>query len=106
ARSSAGGESKSPRYQFFLFPAFLLLLLDTFLIERRGRRRRRPAAAEVAAAASLLLTLTLNGCARLTRNQQAIAAYNRGQYVQAASLFRDAITDGDKTPQTMYNFAT
>src|SRR5262249_46737950 len=30
ARASSGGETKTPRYQLFLFPAFALLLLDTF----------------------------------------------------------------------------
>ena len=40
-RSSLGGETKTPRYQWFLFPAFFLLLIDTALIERRGRRTSR-----------------------------------------------------------------
>jgi Ca-activated chloride channel family protein len=106
SRASAGGESKTPRYQLFLFPAFALLLLDTFLSERRGRRIRRPAAAQTAAAATLVLALSLNGCAGLSRSQQGISAYNHGQYAQAASHFRDAITAGDKTPETLYNFGT
>lgn len=88
ARSSAGGESKSPRYQWFLFPALMLLLLDTALIERPGRRRPRPAAAQATVAAAALALLVMNGCASLTRNQQAVAAYRRGQFQQAASLFR------------------
>ena len=37
SRASLGAESKTPRYQWFLFPAFALLLLDTLLLERRGR---------------------------------------------------------------------
>jgi Ca-activated chloride channel family protein len=106
SRASLGGETKTPRYQWFLFPAFALLLLDTALIERRGRRRRRPASAETAAAAGLLLAFSLNGCARLSRSQQAIEAYHRGQFTQSASLFRDAITAGDKNPRTLYNFGT
>ena len=106
ARASLGGETKTPRYQWFLFPALLLLLLDTLLIERRGRRapslrpRRRPPPPR------LLLMVSLNGCARLTRSQQAASAYHHGQYTQAASLFRDAITAGDKSPETLYNFGT
>jgi Ca-activated chloride channel family protein len=107
ARATAGGETKTPRYQLFLFPAFALLLLDTFLIERRGRRLRRPAAAQTAAAAAaLVVAVTMNGCAGLSRTQQGIAAYNRGQFSQAASHFRDAITAGDKSPETLYNFGT
>jgi Ca-activated chloride channel homolog len=106
SRASLGGETKTPRYQWFLFPAFVLLLLDTILIERRGRRTRRPASAETAAAATLLVALSLNGCAGLSRSQQAIGAYHRGQFAQSASLFRDALTAGDKNPQTLYNFGT
>jgi Ca-activated chloride channel family protein len=103
ARASMGGESKTPRYQLFLFPALLLLLLDTALSERRGRRRAA-AAAQTAVAAGLVFLLT--GCASATRNQQAVRSYHRGQFAQAAALFRDAITAGDKKPETMYNFGT
>jgi Ca-activated chloride channel family protein len=106
ARASLGGESKTPRYQWFLFPAFALLLLDTLLLERRGRRRPSAAAAHTAAAASVLFVLSLNGCIGLTRTQQAVAAYRRNQFMESASLFRDAITAGDKTEQTLYNFGT
>src|SRR5204862_832214 len=38
-RVTAAGETKSPRYQWFLLPAVLLLALDTLLSERRGRRK-------------------------------------------------------------------
>jgi Ca-activated chloride channel family protein len=79
ARASLGGETKTPRYQWLLFPAFALLLIDTLLLERRGRRVRRAAAAETAAAASLVLALFLNGCGGLSRSQQGVAAYHRGQ---------------------------
>jgi Ca-activated chloride channel family protein len=106
SRASLGAESKTPRYQWFLFPAFFLLLLDTLLLERRGRRLPMPAAAHTAAAASLLLVLSLSGCIGLTRTQQGVAAYRKGQFMQSASLFRDAITAGDKTEQTLYNFGT
>jgi Ca-activated chloride channel family protein len=106
SRASQGGETKTPRYQWLLFPAFILLLIDTALLERRGRRRRRPASAETVAAASIVLLLVLNGCASLNRSQQAVAAYKGGQFTQSASLFRDAITAGDKTPEALYNFGT
>jgi Ca-activated chloride channel family protein len=105
-RSSVGGETKMPRYQWFLFPAFFLLLIDTALIERRGRRKTRLPAAQAVAAASVLFLLSLNGCLPMSRTQQAVASYKQQQYIQSASLFRDAITAGDKSPQTLYNFGT
>jgi len=103
ARASMGGELKTPRYQLFLFPALLVLLLDTALTERRGRRRA-VAAAQTAVTAGLALMLI--GCASASRNQQAVRSFHRGQYTQAAALFRDAITAGDKKPETMYNLGT
>ena len=106
ARASLGSESKTPRYQWFLFPAFILLLIDTLLLERRGRRRPSAAAAHTVAAASVLFLLSLNGCIGLTRTQQGVVAYRQEQYMQAASLFRDAIAAGDKAEQTLYNFGT
>ena len=48
-RASAAGRERTPRFQYFLFPALALLLLDTFLGERRGRRRGLAAAGSTAA---------------------------------------------------------
>jgi hypothetical protein len=105
SRATIGGETKTPRYQWFLFPALFLLLLDTALMERRGRRLLQPAAAHTAAAV-ILLMFFVNGCAGISRTQQAISAYHNKQFARSASLFREAITAGDKKPETMYNFGT
>jgi Ca-activated chloride channel homolog len=105
SRASLGGEDRTPRYQWFLLPAVLLLWLDTVLGGRRGRRRREVAAAETAVAASLLLAV-LTGCGG---SQQAIdgsAAYRAKDYRRAASLFADVIRKGDKTPGALYNYGT
>lgn len=105
ARASLGGETKTPRYQWFLFPALLLLLIDTLLIERRGRAVQiQPTQAAVAA--MVILMFSLNGCARLTRAQQGAMAYHQGQFARAASMYRDAIAAGDKSPEALYNFGT
>ena len=78
-----GGETKTPRYQWFLFPALVLLLIDTALIERRGRRARRPAAAETAAAVAL--TIAARVVERLrqpTRERSGPSTlYRSGQFV-------------------------
>ena len=106
ARATSGGETKTPRYQWFLFPALVLLLIDTALIERRGRRARRPAAAETAAAVAFTVLLwSSTGCAT-TRTQRAVDSYRSGQFAQSASLFRDAIMAGDKKAETLYDFGT
>ena len=48
-RATAAGRDRKPRYQFFLFPALLILLGDTLVAERRGRSRRHDAAASTTA---------------------------------------------------------
>jgi Ca-activated chloride channel family protein len=49
-RAAAAGRERTPRYQLFLLPALLLLLLDSFLSERHGRRRGVAAASTTAVA--------------------------------------------------------
>ena len=114
ARTTASGESRTPRFQLFLMPAVVLLLLDTLLSERRGRRPRRSAAAETSmgAATGLFLALlpVLSGCAALlpgsSPEARAERAYAAKEYVRAASLYRSAIDAGDKRPELLYNYGT
>jgi Ca-activated chloride channel family protein len=107
-RAAAAGESRIPRYQWFLLPAMLLLALDTMLNERRGRRRKRTGAAAeppaVAVAAAMLLLLV--GCARQSDNAAAARAYHARQYPQAAAMYRAMINKGDRTAPTLYNYGT
>ena len=44
-RAAAAGEERTPRFQLFLIPALLLLLLDTHLADRRARAPRTAGAA-------------------------------------------------------------
>jgi Ca-activated chloride channel family protein len=111
-RLAAAGETKTPRYQWFLLPAVLLIVLDTFLADRRGRRKRpAPAAAttsvaQPAAAAAAMLLLLLGGCARQTGSVAATSAYNAKRYGEAAVLYRRVIDEGDRDSRTLYNYGT
>jgi len=105
SRASLGGEDRTPRYQWFLLPAVLLLWLDTLLGGRRGRRRREVAAAETAVAASLLLVV-LTACGGSQQAVDASAAYKAKDYRRAASLFAQTIRNGDRTPGALYNYGT
>jgi Ca-activated chloride channel homolog len=105
SRASLGGEDRTPRYQWFLLPAVLLLWLDTLLGGRRGRRRREVAAAETAVAASVLLVV-LAGCGGSQQAVDASAAYRAKDYRRAANLFAEAIRKGDRTPGALYNYGT
>jgi Ca-activated chloride channel family protein len=81
-RSLSRGTNLAQRFQWFLLPAFLLILLDTFLSTRRGRRRELSA---VATAASSMLLMFNSGCTLGgTRDKEAIRLYNRGTTMLAA----------------------
>jgi len=105
-RVSSAGETKTPRYQWFLFPAVLLLILDTLLLERRGRRKRIRAAASEAAPVAAMLLLFIGGCARQSGSASAARAYHAKEYARAASTYRGLINGGDRTGPTLYNYGT
>jgi Ca-activated chloride channel family protein len=103
-RNTYTGENRVARFQWFLLPALLLLLLETLLGERRGSVKWEPAAAKVAVAA--ILMMFLSGCTRFVRNGNAVDAYNQKAYAQSAALFRNAVEVGDRSAETRYNFGT
>jgi len=104
ARTSLGSEDRVLRYQWFLFPGLLLLLVDTLLSERRGKIRWQPAAAKTVAA---LIAFTLvGGCVHVNRNPEAIASFRARDYMGAATKFHRAIEQGDTSSHTLYNYGT
>src|SRR6185503_9514114 len=88
-RAVEGGRTQTPRYQLFLLPALLLLLIDIW----RGERRRR----RVPTAAAAAILLVMHGCS-LPPNliSQGAGAYHDGQFARAASLYKNAIRRGDR----------
>ena len=104
ARTTQTGDNLTPRYQWFLLPAILLLWLDTVLGGRHGRRRRRAASAETAVAA-VLCTILLGGCAPKRDTLDGVAAYKAQDYQRAAALFKKATAD-DGSPGALYNYGT
>ncbi len=72
-RSTGRGTNMAQRFQLFLIPALLLLLLETFLSATRGRRR---GFSPVATAASAIAVMFLAGCSNSSRD--AVRLYNRG----------------------------
>ena len=103
-RRVENSRSMTPRFQLFLIPALLLLLLDTWLAERRVRRPSAAAAASTAA--GLLLLLLPFGALRADDVRDAQRAYNAKRYREAAALYRRAIEQGDKRPEVLYNYGT
>src|SRR4051812_47192653 len=104
ARTSLGGEDRVLRYQWFLFPGLLLLLIDTMLSERRGKARWQPAAAKTATA--LIAFMMIAGCVRVNRNPEAVNAFRSRDYMGAATRFRRAMEQGDTSAHTIYNYGT
>jgi Ca-activated chloride channel family protein len=75
-RSLTRGTNLAQRFQLFLIPALLLLLIDAVLASRSGRRRELSA---VATAASSLAFMFANSCTTgVARDRDAIKLYNRG----------------------------
>ena len=105
SRATQAGQEQTPRFQLFLIPAFLLVLLDTLLAERRGRRKTLPAAAAPATAALLMMVL-LPATMFAAETDDAAKAYRAKQYARAATLYRTAIRKGDTSPQALYNLGT
>lgn len=99
SRTVSAGASKTSRFQWFVAPALLLLLLDTWRAERVRRRRRAPLAlASVAALAGC----TWSGSAP----RDAAREYAVGRYARSAAIYRAAIAAGDARPQLFYNLGT
>jgi Ca-activated chloride channel family protein len=97
-RSVGGGVTKTPVFQWFLLPAFLLILWDTLT----GIRRRR-----VGAHAAAALLLSISACAIPGRTaRQAAGEYKAGRFPQAAMTYRRAIREGDARPAMLYNLGT
>jgi Ca-activated chloride channel family protein len=109
-RSVDVGREQSPRFQLFLIPALVCLIIDTLLGERRGRRSRAPAAAEPATttAAGLALVLVLSSPIPVEARaiQDPAAAYEGERYTEAAAEYRRLIRDGDERDETLYNLGT
>ncbi len=105
ARQVESGRNGTPRFQLFLLPALLLLLIDTTGPLRRKLATAGGARAVPAAAAGLVLLA--NGCALPGAAVTSGAdQYAGGQYARAAASYREAIGDGDQRPQVLYNLGT
>lgn len=112
ARVTEAGREQTPRFQLFLIPAVLLVLLDTWLAERRRTRRgfeapsvvttSRAAAALVVAGAIALAPAPL----RADDAADAARAYQAKRFAEAARLYRRALENGKGTPRELYNLGT
>jgi Ca-activated chloride channel family protein len=106
-RAVETGRDLTPRFQLFLIPALLLVLLDSYLAER-GRRPRRVAARRQAsgggAAAAAVMLLVLAGCGR-SADDEALRLFQSGKVAEATNIYRTRVRGGGP-PRALYNYGT
>ncbi|MFI5310276.1 MAG: VWA domain-containing protein [Gemmatimonadales bacterium] len=103
-RDVAEGLSRPLRLAWFLLPAFLLLMTDAWRTDG-GSARRLLHALRLAAPVLLVAVLPAMVPAQSTASDP-IAAFRSGGALQAARLWRQQITRGDKRPVTLFNYGT
>jgi Ca-activated chloride channel family protein len=103
-RTIEAGRNGTPRFQLLVIPALVLILFDLWTAS--GRRRRGFARQAVATVAAGVVVLS-NGCAlpgaSATRGGEQFAG---GEYGRAAASYREALGDGDRRPEMLYNLGT
>ncbi|MDQ2768254.1 MAG: tetratricopeptide repeat protein, partial [Gemmatimonadota bacterium] len=104
ARESESETSRRSRFQLFLIPAILLVLLDSVLSTRRGRRTRAPAAATATALSLLLLLVPLT--LRAETGDAADKLYQAARYPEAAAAYQREIQEHADSPRLEYNLGT
>ncbi|AHG90690.1 von Willebrand factor type A [Gemmatirosa kalamazoonensis] len=105
-RAVAAGNDLTPRFQLFVAPALLLVLLDAWLsTRRRASRREAPAAARAAALLLFALLPMLSGCTRRELDDDALGLYQHGDFPRALAAYRERVKAGG-TPRAVYNFGT
>jgi Ca-activated chloride channel family protein len=100
ARTIASGVARTPRFQWFLLPALMLLMWET--VAASGRHRAPARALLAAGLVSLTQGCTLPGSVA----RQAAREYNAGRFPPAAAMYRSAISQGDTRPAVLYNLGT
>lgn len=103
-RDAQRATDRRARFQLFLLPAVLLVLIDTLLAERRGRRRATAAASTTAVAASILMVFAPLPAHAQGRDGDKL--YAAGQFKEAAEAYAHTIQDGRSSPRLEFNLGT
>ncbi len=103
-RDVAEGLSRPLRTTWFLFPALILLLLDSWYADggRFANLRRRT----LRIAAPLFLLAFAGGTAHAQSTLDPLELFKAGLYSRAAERWKEQLAGGDKHPSTLYNYGT
>lgn len=96
------GSSPIQRYSYFLWPAFILLLIDALLAERS---RRVKGTALATALLGSLLWPSQSG-AQQGSAPDGMALFQQRKFVEAARAFRERARGGDGSLRNLYNLGT
>jgi len=104
-RRADRGADRHPRFQLFLLPALLLLLVDTVLAERRGKVDRASPAIppRPVAVAVLLLVIATPRSMRADDRGDGERLYQAGRFREAAAAFARAIERHGSVPELVYD---
>ena len=104
ARATESETARRARFQLFLIPALLLVLLDSLLSTRRGQSRRAPAAATTTALALCLLVIPAT--LRAETGDDADQLYQSARYAEAAAAYQREIQEHADSPRLEFNLGT
>ena len=102
-RDVAEGSTRPLRTGWFLFPALILLLMDSWFADggRLEDFRRK-----LRFAAPVVLLAVLGGTAGAQSTLDPMELFRAGLYERAAQRWKDELAAGDKHPSTLYNYGT
>lgn len=104
ARATESETARRARFQLFLIPALLLVMLDSILGTRRGRRPSAPAAATATALALCLLLAPAS--LRAETGDTADQLYQSARYPEAAAAYQREIQEHADSPRLEFNLGT
>ncbi len=99
------GSSPIQRYALFLWPGFVLLLLDALLADRVRRARPARAAAVVALVAALVLPVAVQGQGG-RGNAEALELFRARRFGESVRALQAQMSSGDRSVRTLYNLGT
>ncbi len=100
------GSSPIQRYAFFVWPAFLLLLIDALFSERGRSRGNVSRAATLAIIAALTITSVPLTAQNGGEPSDAIGLFKQRRFNDAVRVLRGRIASGDRTLRSQYNLGT